>query len=243
MGSVVLGASAAALAPTLGLVGRWRYAAVAVIVVSPWVFGAIEVHNYDNLLALAFLPLAAGFVGALISPTRLGGVLAGVIAAASVYTYAEMAVWPLLGGGLLLFSRATRDRSVRAWAWFISVAAIVLVVLVAPIIRDLIWFVQNQWQAAQMTPGTRPGEGLFGELLDWGRWPAVLWGYAPDRLIGSSMAWLVAAQMAVSCTLLAGLGFWTFLRAGRWEPVAVAAPGLTAVALLVETQPLFLRRV
>ena len=109
-----------------------------------------------------------------------------------------------------------------------------LVVLVAPDTRDLIWFVQNQSQAAQMAPGTRPGEGYFGELLQWGHWPAELWGYAPGRLTGSSMAWAAAAQLAgVSCTLLAGLGFWKFLRARRWEPVAVAALGLTAVVLLV----------
>ena len=53
----VFGSSCAASADGLGIRRGWLVLFTATAVISPWVHTAVLIHNYDNLLALSFLPV------------------------------------------------------------------------------------------------------------------------------------------------------------------------------------------
>ena len=49
----VFGASCAASAVALGIRRGWLVLFSAIAVMSPWVYAAVQIHNYDNLMALS----------------------------------------------------------------------------------------------------------------------------------------------------------------------------------------------
>ena len=75
----VFGASCAASADGLGIRRGWLVLFTAIAVISPWVHTAVQIHNYDNLLALSFLPFAMSVVAAAERPGTSVAVLLGVV--------------------------------------------------------------------------------------------------------------------------------------------------------------------
>ena len=73
----VFGASCAASADGLGIRRGWLVLFTATAVMSPWVYSAVQIHNYDNLLALSFLPFAMSVVAAAERPGTSVTVLLG----------------------------------------------------------------------------------------------------------------------------------------------------------------------
>ena len=88
----VFAASASAIAWLTGLTG-WRAVVASVLAAgSPWVLGAIQVHNYDNLIALSFAPAIVVVAGSREWSIRTG-VMIGWLLAAAVYAYVELSTF------------------------------------------------------------------------------------------------------------------------------------------------------
>lgn len=163
---------------------RSRRLGLALVVgLSGWVLNVLWANNYDNALALGYLPALAGAI-ALVDPVawRWAAVLA-ILAAGIAYTYPEMAGVVLATAGLFALERVWRERGQwRAWLILIALSALAGAVLVAPFARQMVVFALGQIGAAVHT-GVRPGEGLFTDLLVPRRLPGAWWGLGIDEFV------------------------------------------------------------
>jgi hypothetical protein len=172
----VFGSSCASAAVANRLRLRWVLALCALAVASRWVLGAIQMHNYDNLLALSFLPMTMGLVSGLQIVDGRAAIALGALLAAAVYSYPEMAAVVGLGTALSSTRRAWADPPARRFIVPASAAVAVAALLLLPAWRDLAWFVSSQIGAATALPGARAGEGSGTELLSFRNWGAAVWG-------------------------------------------------------------------
>jgi hypothetical protein len=224
----VFGASCASAAVANRLDTSWVVVLCAVAVASRWVLGAVQIHNYDNLIAISFLPMTVGLVSGLQTVDWRTATALGAFLAAAVYTYPEMAAFVGLGTALSLARRASADP--RPWPWVVSTSAAVVVaaLLLLPAWRDLAWFISNQLTAATALPGTRAGEGSFAELLSLRNWGAAAWGlesHAASLRLG--MGWELGRQvLGTTLWLLASVGC---VRLVRQRLGDIAAIGLLMI--------------
>ena len=228
----VFGASCAASADGLGIRRGWLVLFTAIAVMSPWVYSAVQIHNYDNLLALSFLPFAMSVVAAAERPGTPVAVLLGAIVAATLYTYPEMS--PFVGFGLVLAvaCRATRDRLWLAWGKTCLLAGGLAAFLLIPGRADLARFISIQLDLATRAAGTRPGEGIFPYLLDFANWPTAFWGFGFQSEPSTTLA--IATRYVISAALwiLAVVGIVSLLRRRRWDVVLLGL-GLSAGAVVL----------
>ena len=203
-------------------------------VTSRWVYGAVEIHNYDNLLAISFLPFALGIVTGTPTPSRRSDIVLGVTAAASIYAYPEMASVVFFGLALAMLTRAVADGHWLAWLGSGVTIVGLAVVLVLPARADLSWFISNQIAAASAPVTSRPGEGSFAEIMNLRDWTAAFWGYGPAAAAGGlRAAWGVGRHaLGAVLWLLAVIGAARLVARRRWEVVALAS-ALTAAALVM----------
>jgi hypothetical protein len=155
------GASCLAVASTARMSSRWLAAFCAMAVMSRWVAGAIQIHNYDNLLALSFLPMTMGLMAGLEAPNWRATVVLGLFLAAAIYTYPEMAIFTVIGAVLSSARRAYAGARPAAWIGMTVAGMGLAVILLIPNWRDLILFIGSQFQVATTPIGRRPGEGFF----------------------------------------------------------------------------------
>jgi hypothetical protein len=181
-------------------------------------------NNYDNALALSFLPAAAG-VSYLIKPEdwRWAGVLAG-LGIGVLYCYPEMAAVVIGGGCLFLVQRfLSESKMSKGWLFLLLCAAGLILVGIAPFAQDFVWFIKNQVAAGTGGQGVRPGEGMFHDLLDpqyrlmafWGLGrfgnPSVVWGGLTETI------WRYGeTSFAFVLSVLAVLGAVDLLRQKDW---------------------------
>ena len=221
----VFGASCAFLGLATGLRGAWLIVFCALAVASPWVVGAIHMHNYDNLMAISFLPIVMGILGTLPRPDWRGLVSLGGVLAAAVYIYPEMAAFVLLGGALGVARRMWAGAEKGAWIGLAVGGGVVATLAVLPAASDLQWFVSSQLtNATASVAGARPGEGGFSELLKVHEWGATVWG------LRSSASELGAGAGSKFLRHALGLMLWALACAGlvqalvdrRWDIAAIA---------------------
>ena len=228
----VFGASCAASADGLGIRRGWLVLFTAIAVMSPWVYSAVQIHNYDNLLALSFLPFAMSVVAAAERPGTSVTVLLGAVVAATVYSYPEMS--PFVGFGLVLAvaCRATRDRLWLAWGRTCVLAGGLAAFLLIPGRANLARFISIQLDLATRAAGTRPGEGIFPYLLDFANWPTAFWGFGFQSEPSTTLA--IATRYVISAALwiLAVVGIVSLLRRRRWDVVLLGL-GLSAGAVVL----------
>ena len=228
----VFGASCAASADGLGIRRGWLVLFTAIAVMSPWVYSAVQIHNYDNLLALSFLPFAMSVVAAAERPGTSVTVLLGAVVAATVYSYPEMS--PFVGFGLVLAvaCRATRDRLWLAWGKTCVLAGALAAFLLIPGRADLARFISIQLDLATRAAGTRPGEGIFPYLLDFANWPTAFWGFGFQSEPSTTLA--IATRYVISAALwiLAVVGIVSLVRRRRWDVVLLGL-GLSAGAVVL----------
>jgi hypothetical protein len=233
----VFGASCAFVARANGLRRQWLLAFCALAVMSRWVVGAVQIHNYDNLIAISFLPMTMGMAQALPRPDWRGAVTFGGVLAAAVCTYPEMAALVIFGGALSIARRASAEAELGttgAWLAFAAGGAAVALLLLLPSSSDLLWFLSNQWGAATAAAGARAGEGNFPELLRLRDWGPAFWGLSSHGAeVTAGHGWQLVSQ-------LLGLTVWALACAGlistagrrQWDIVAIAVV-LTGGALFM----------
>ena len=157
----VFGASCAASAVALGIRRGWLVLFTAIAVMSPWVYAAVQIHNYDNLMALSFLPVAMSVLAAAERPGTSVAVLLGAVLAATLYTYPEMSVFVGFGLALAVACRATQDRLWMAWGKTCLLAGALAALLLIPGRADLAWFISSQLQLGDRRRGHPRRRGHF----------------------------------------------------------------------------------
>ena len=233
----VFGASCAASADGLGIRRGWLVLLTATAVISPWVHTAVMIHNYDNLLALSFLPFAMSVVAAAERPGTSVAVLLGALVAATLYTYPEMSPFVGFGLALAVACRAMRDRLWLAWGRTCLLSGALAALLLIPGRADLVWFFWLQLRGATGAAGTRSAEGIFPYLLDFAKWPTAFWGLqtGPGGLHQTALAFAARYVIAASLWILSVVGIVSLLRRRRWDVVLLGL-GLSAGAVLMVAQ-------
>jgi hypothetical protein len=188
--------------------GEKTWVAVAATVLSTaagWVSNLVWANNYDNLLALAYLPALAALVRLFDPRLARWWAVVGALLAAVLYTYPELA--PFIGAGAVLVAlpRAWEERSRwRLWLGGSAGAVAFAAVLVCPSVRMLLTFLNGQIHLAQAGSG-RPGEGIFGGLGILAFQPAAFWGLGAEHQLTTGHAARQVIALALTALALAGL--------------------------------------
>jgi len=194
-------------------------------VLSPWVLGAIQIHNYDNLLAISFLPMTMGFLAGLEEPGWRAMLTLGLFLAAAVYTYPEMAAFAVLGAALACARRALAGMRPVAWVGMLAGGLITALLLLGPSVRDLVWFISIQAGSLTLPIGRRGGEGAFAELGSLSNWWASFWGLTSGVATARfGAAWGITSRaVGTVCWILGAFGCLNMFRRGVWDVATVGA--------------------
>jgi hypothetical protein len=219
------------MANTYQLTRTGQVVFVVIAAASGWLVDILTANNFDNAVALPFVPALVGL--ARLAPRPPVGLVAivGMLSSAVLYAYPEMAFLVLGLAVLAALQEAVRERAAPVWL----VASLVLaIVLLAPYIGDFLPFFTSQLASSGTTVGERPGEGLFHELLARDQLLWATWGLAgPVRTLGG-LANLVRLFLGLLLTGSAVVGVWLLLK--RREIATVVSLVLMAIgygALLI----------
>ena len=214
----------------------WRLGYVILSGFSGWLLNLLWANNYDNALAISFLPAFAGVMDLVDSHERRWGVVLAGLSAAALYCYPEMALFILVGAGLLLLQRlSSKSKVIREWLILLLGAAGLAAILVVPFAKDLAWFVMNQLNAAM---SLRIAKGAFGELLLPGQRLMAFWGFGRDHFYfvnGDRMSqiWDYSRYLlTLALSVLASLGLFELFRRKAWG-LAVTIVMLFSGAMLM----------
>lgn len=224
----VFASSCLFVATAKGIQGRNRMVYAAVCIFAGWLLNMLWANNFDNALAISFLPACLGLI-TIAQPGKWGwAIIFGGTIAGAFYSYPEGAVFLLGGIFLFLLHRLiSRKEALRAWVSTVAIAGCVALLLLLPYLPDLVQFIRNQLNAASLAPGTRPGEGLFTELLLGRPRIAAIWGLGRDAIVVPGNG-LVERGWAYGRYLLSGLfylltifGLVQLIRRKDWGLVAL----------------------
>jgi hypothetical protein len=195
--------------------------------VAGWIANLIWANNFDNGLALTYLPAFAGLIAILEIRSWRWWILLGSMLAALVYTYPELA--PLIAISVLLIAlpRLWRERHLRR-IWLGAIAAVLFVtcVLILPALPMLTAFVLVQSAVASATTA-RPGEGIFSGVIAPRFFFAAIWGLGGEhQIISLSRS---RNLLGIVLTAIAALGTVVLLRRHKWG-LAAAVVFLLIVA-------------
>jgi hypothetical protein len=192
-----------------------------------WPANIVFAGNFDQLLLLPLLPLTAALALRAGSASRpwSAGVLIGILGAAALFAYIELAFFGLVVAMAFVISPDSRLRPAIGRAVLVFCIAVpITVVLTWPGFDPLLHMLTNQYASA--SGAVRPGEGYFAGLTSplrlpgavsalGGEFPKIPWGGVP---------WIVGAALCV--VTLAGV--WRERR--RWTVVLAFA--VVALALV-----------
>jgi hypothetical protein len=200
---------------------------VSASTMSGWLLNLLWANNFDNALAISFLPAIAG-VSYLVNPKewRWGGVLAGLCIGV-LYCYPEMAAAILGGGCLFLLQRFFSEGAmVKKWLLLLLCTVSLTLIVIAPFARDLAWVIRSQFGAVVGSQEVRPGEGLFRDLLVPRYYLLAYWGlgsFWDPVVIGSDLTkkiWYYGeSAFALVLSILAMGGIVEILRQRDWALV------------------------
>ena len=186
---------------------------------SGWLLSLLSSNNYDNALAISFLPAFAG-ISQIVKPQhkRWAFILAGLVVAL-IYCYPEMSPFILGGACLFFIQRIVRDgRPLKPWLILLLLTCLLLVIGIAPL-QDLIFFFIQQVKAG-LGSGVRPGGNAFPGLLKQSTLLMCFWGFHPA---GSSFAPKISGLWFFLCSLLsfvlsilAVLGIYDLFKRKEW---------------------------
>jgi hypothetical protein len=216
-----IGSTSAAVARVLGLPRKLLPFVAVGAGAGNWIAAAIWVSNLDNLIAVSFMPaLAVLGLERTITVPEGRAFLTGLLAAATIYTYPELAAVCLFCS-LLFFVDGLFDQSPRRPIISVFICALTVAVLVSPYAAGLSVFVRNQFGEA-VSASPRPAEGVFIRILDPLHSPGALWGLGAveDGLRPGS--WLTNA-VGVALLVLTLLGLGQLLRRRVLGPLGMLA--------------------
>ncbi len=148
-------------------------------VLAAWPMRLMISNNLDNLLMIAYLPAISGIILLITDFSWRWNVLLGILAAAVLYTYPELAPFVLFAAGLLIVERwlalrLTATKILRASATIVVAGLITT----APYLLAAFKFVTIQLRAVYSPSVGRlvPGGRFASELVDPQYWFIALWG-------------------------------------------------------------------
>jgi hypothetical protein len=195
--------------------GAWpAAAATAVALLGGWIATAVWGNNFDQLLALVYMPAMAAVF-------RLWGahdwrrwLLLGGLLAGTWYTYPECAPFVLSGATLIALPQLWSERRAwRAWMGGCGASLLVAVLLLLPAAATLIHFAHHQY--AEVLTGTRQiGYEMYRGLLNPAFQPAAFWGLGGETYAKPHTAAMSVCGVALSALLVNGL--FSLVQRGRW---------------------------
>ncbi|MBV9354382.1 MAG: hypothetical protein JO023_02530, partial [Chloroflexi bacterium] len=196
------------MASTYQLTRTGQVVFVVIAAASGWLVDILTANNFDNAVALPFVPALVGL--ARLAPRPRVGLVAivGLLSAGVLYAYPEMAFLVLGLAVLAGTQQAVRER--QAPVWLIAGLGLA-VVLLGPYLGDFLPFLRSQLASSGTTVGERPGEGLFHELLARDQLLWATWGLAgPVRTLGG-LSNLARLLLGLVLTCSAVVGVWLLL--------------------------------
>lgn len=174
-------------------------------VAAGWMVNIIWANNFDNELALVYMPAFAGIASRLNARDWRWWLLLGGLVAGLLYTYPELSPFILAGATLVVLPRVMQeDRFWRAWLSGIAIALVIAAILLVPLLSTLTTFIQSQLNST-VAGGIRPGEGLFRGLVTRQFQPAALWGLGSEQQIESNVGLRNAVGVVFSLLEVIGL--------------------------------------
>jgi hypothetical protein len=202
--------------------------------VAGWIANLIWANNFDNGLALIYLPAFTGIVGLLEAYNWRWWILLGSMLASLAYTYPELAPLIVVSAVMIALPKIWRERGLwRTWLGGFAVALIVAFVLALPVLNMLAAFVRNQLTVAMATTA-RPGEGLFRGLINPQYFPAAFWGLGGEHQILRFSR--TRNLLAIALTAITVLGLVDLLRRRKWGLVAAVVFLLSAALYFIIRQ-------
>lgn len=203
LGTFIVGCACGAVALAFRLSAPLALLVIVTGGAGNWISNAVLISNLDNLLALSYLPALCALALAERHGTMLGrATLAGLLVASTTYAFPE---FTLLTGwcAALHFVAASHVPTRERWTE-LGASMVVAAVLLLPAATHLAWFLHFEFTAG-MSNTARPGQGLYGGLLDLHAWPAALWALGAEHT-ATAPSWTIASvAAAVSLLALAGL--------------------------------------
>ena len=188
-------------------------------VFSGWLLNLLSMNNYDNALAISFLPAFAG-ISHIVNPNykRWALILAGLLTAL-LYCYPEMSPFVLGGTGLFFIQRILRDgKPFKPWLILIVLTCVLLGIGIIPL-HDLISFFIQQAKSG-LGSGVRPGGNAFPGLLEQSTLLICFWGFPPAVSSFSSIinvSWFfLCSLLSFVLSIVALLGIYDLFRRKEW---------------------------
>jgi hypothetical protein len=201
--------------------------ATAVALLGGWIATAVWGNNFDQLLALVYMPALAATMHLWEARDWRRWLLLGALLAGAWYTYPECAPFVIGGAALIALPRLWAER--RAWpAWVGSAAALLVAgLLLLPAAATLLRFAHRQY--AEVFTGTRQiGYEMYCGLLNPAYQPAAFWGLGGETYAKPHTAAMHVCGVLLSVLLAAGL--FALVHRGRWG-IAAAVVFLLGGAL------------
>jgi hypothetical protein len=188
---------------------------------SSWLVNLLWANNYDNALALSFLPAFAGVLSIADAGNRRWCVILALLATGILYCYPELATVVLGGAFLFLLQRISlNSKSIKEWSIVIIVVASSVAILLIPFGNDMMWFVGNQASVLTLKSGARPGEGFPPELLIPEYRLMAFWGFGREGFAGKILTrgpwYYIQGVLAIYLSMLLGLGLLVLCKRKEW---------------------------
>jgi hypothetical protein len=203
---------------TTGQSLRIVLAATALATLAGWMTNLIWANNYDNLLSLVYLPILAAILAVMEWHWRWFSLL-GVLLAASLYAYAELAPFIIGAAVISVMPRLWRECLLwRRWLKGAIGTGIIVIVLLLPWGSTLLSYIQSQFNST-LALITRPGGGAFLGLVMLKYQPAAFWGLGGENQFIRFADILNVLGYGLSLIALVGLA--RLIRQKRWGFLAM----------------------
>lgn len=131
---------------------------------SGWILNLLWANNFDNALAISFLPTLAGLIYSIDKPDLTWGLILSFLIAGILYIYPEMAIFVVGGAFLFYVHRLSGEMKKTKWLALLFLSCGLAAILLVPFSKELVTFLKSQISTSVGNPGVRPGEGYFPTL-------------------------------------------------------------------------------
>jgi hypothetical protein len=223
-----------------GVVNRFKASTViaftALASTAGWMANLIWANNFDNELALAFIPALAGIIFILDVRWSWWILISGLLAAL-LYTYPELAIVIMGLDGVIALPRLWQVRRLlKPWLKRALVALALVALFLLPIQSTLLTFVRMQIDISVPTGNIeRPGEHLFEGLKMRQFQPGALWSLGNEQQFKRFKD--IANVIGYGVTVLGAFGVIAAMRQRQWGiSIAIGALALGVSYCIVGQQ-------